>query len=177
MIYLLGIILSIILAYFYNGYIDGNDRIVQLYYAPRNVPVIVEVWDNSVYPSARVAEMQIDDLCGADVEFPITQNSNVVEVSGSATAICHNSDGTVKSRFYPNDYPIYARHPNNVDFTYIGQVIDGQINSCLEIGVTYQFATVIDGSWIEYSYLVESANIELEFSDIDYPEEMSDFCD
>jgi len=162
--------------YFYSGWIDGNDRIVQLYYAPRNVPVIAELWDVSVYPSVRIAEMQIDDLCGADVNFPITQSNGMVEVTATATAVCHNSDGTVKSRFYPNNYPLYVRHPNNLNWNYIGQIIEGQISTCLELGINYTFGTYIDGALLEYNYTVTQTNIEMEFSDLEYPEEMRDFC-
>lgn len=162
--------------YFYSGWVYGNSREVHLYNAPQNVPVMVELWDYSVYPRVRVAEMQIDNLCGNDVDFPITQPSGLVEVTATASAVCHNSDGTVKSRFYPNNYPIYVRHPNNANWTYIGQVIDGQISACLELNVTYTFGTYIDGSWLEYPYTITQSNYDLEFSDLEYPDEMRDFC-
>ncbi len=162
--------------YFYSGYIDANDRHVTLYNAPIAVPVIAELWDNSVYPAVKVAEMQIDDLCGNDVDFPITQSNGMVEVTATATAVCHNSDETVKSRFYPNNYPLYIRHPINLNWSYIGQIIDGQISTCLELGINYTFGTYIDGEWLEYQFTVTQTNIEMEFSDLEYPEEMRDFC-
>ncbi len=84
-------------AYFYSGYIYGNDRAVHLYNAPSAVPVMVELWDYSVYPYVKLEEMQVDDLCGTDVDFPITKTNGMVEVNAKITAICHNSDGDVTS--------------------------------------------------------------------------------
>ena len=163
-------------AYFYSGWVYGNDRLLQLYRAPREVPVMIELWDYSVYPSVKLEEMQIDDLCGTDVEFPITKTNGMVEVSSTITAICHNSDGTVKSRFYPNNYSVYVRPTNNYNWTYLGQVINGQISACFKLGESYTFGAYIDGSWLEHTEIITKTVYDLEFSDLDYPEEMKDMC-
>lgn len=165
--------------YFYNGWISGNDRLVHLYNAPKNVPVIVELWDVSVYPSSKIAEMPINDLCGTNVDFPITQQSSLTEVTATASIVCHNSDGDVKSRFYPNNYPLYMHSPTNSNWSNIGQILDGQITTCLELGTTYTFGTYIDGNWVEYSYAVNTTNFVIEFSDLDpkYGDDVKDFCD
>ena len=163
-------------AYFYRGYVYGNDRIVHLYNAPRNVPVMVELWDNSVYPNVKLEEMQIDDLCGTDIDFPITKTNGMTEVSAQITAICHNSDGTIKSRFYPSNYSIYVRHSSNYNWSYIGQVINGEIAACFKLGDEYVFGAYIDGKWLEHKTVIDKSNYNLEFSDIEYADEMKSMC-
>ncbi len=162
--------------YFYSGWVYGNDRAVHLYNAPRNVPVMVELWDQSVYPYAKVAEMQVDDLCGTDVDFPITQTNGMVEVSASVTAICHNSDGTVKSRFYPDNYSIYVKKAGTYNWNYIGQIINGEISACFTLGEEYTFGSYVDGSWLEHTTTIEQTTYNLEFSDLEYPDDMRDMC-
>lgn len=163
-------------AYFYSGYIYGNDRAVHLYNAPRAVPVMVELWDYSVYPYVKLEEMQVDDLCGTDVDFPITKTNGKVEVNAKITAICHNSDGDVTSRFYPNNYSVYVRPSNNYNWSYLGQVIEGELTACFTLGQEYTFGAYIDGEWLEHTEVISKTTYELEFSDLDYPDEMDDMC-
>ena len=137
---------------------------------------MVELWDYSVYPYVKLEEMQVDDLCGTDVDFPITKTNGMVEVNAKITAICHNSDGDVKSRFYPNNYSVYVRNSNSYNWSYMGQVIEGEINACFKLGEEYVFGAYIDGEWLEHTEVVSKTTYELEFSDLDYPDEMDDMC-
>ncbi len=165
-------------AYFYSAWVSADDKAVHLYNAPRNVPVFVELWDYSSYPAEKVAEMQIDDLCGTDVDFPVSIASSMTEVTASASAICHNPDGSVKSVFYPNNFPLYAKEVGTYNWFYVGEIIEGEISACLKIGTTYVFGTYIYGYWVEYPWTITQDNYEFIYSDLnsDYTEAMRGFC-
>lgn len=165
-------------AYFYSAWVPADDKAVHLYNAPRDVPVYVELWDYSSYPAEKVAERQIDNLCGADVDFPISIATSMTEITASASAICHNADGSVKSIFYPDNFPLYAKEAGTYNWFYIGEIIEGEISACMKIGTTYVFGTYISGYWVEYPWTVTQANYELVYSDLnpDYSEAMRGFC-
>ncbi len=163
--------------YFYSGYVNASDPLVQLYRAPRDVPVMIEVYDVTIYPPQLVGTTQVNNLCADEtVDLVVSLTTDLTEVSLIATAVCHNSDGTVKSRFYPDNFTIWAKSPQNPNWQNIGVVTDGQITACLNIGTTYTFGTYIDGSWVSRSYTIDKDNYDIEFSDLDYPDEMRDFC-
>jgi hypothetical protein len=100
----------------------------------------------------------------------------MVEVSSVVTAICHNSDGTVKSRFYPNNYSIYVKPEGSYNWTYIGQIINGEISACFQLGKSYTFGSYVDGSWVEHTETLTKKTYNLEFSDLEYPTEMKEMC-
>ncbi|MDA3859900.1 MAG: hypothetical protein PF445_01625, partial [Melioribacteraceae bacterium] len=163
--------------YLYSGYVYGDDRTVQLRYVPKDIPVNIVLWDYTT--QSEVGSMVIDNLCqDGTIDIAVINNSGMEEVSAKATAVCHNSDGTVKSRFYPNNYPIYYKKSNAFNWNYLGMVINGEISSCLEVPAEYTFGTYLDGKWVQYDYMVEQTNFEFEFSDLDpeYGDEMRDFC-
>ncbi len=78
--------------------------------------------------------------------------------------------------FYPNNYSVYVRPSNSYNWSYMGQVIEGEITACFTLGQEYTFGAYIDGEWLEHTEVVSKTTYELEFSDLDYPTEMDDMC-
>ena len=173
--------------YYYSGYVTGGDPNLQLLRAPRNTPSIIEVWNYSTYPYVKVAEQQIDNLCGDDVDFPIDYDFGVSEVTLRVSIACYDDDGTTAiSRFYPNSNAIWARKWEGNYYGYwinLGQVVEGEISACLEIGERYQFATYVNG-WIYQDVTPTQALYEFEFSNIteeygkydEYKKVIDDIC-
>ena len=156
--------------YFYSGYLSGSDMNVTLLRAPRNTPSLIELWDYTVYPYVKVGEKEIDNLCGDDVEFPIDYDTGITEITLTGSVACYDDDETtVTSRFYPNSNAIWARKSlNEVPFgnwMNLGQIVEGELSACLEIGHEYLFATYING-WV-YKYATPTqASYDIEFSNI-----------
>ncbi len=152
--------------YYYSGYVNGGDPNVHLLRAPNNTPSMIELWDYSVYPYVKVGEQRIDNLCGDDVDFPIDHDFGVTEVTLSVSIACYNDDGTATSRFYPNSNAIWVHKKIGTYYgtwMNLGQVVEGEISACLELGTEYEFATYING-WIFQSVTLTQAVYEFEFS-------------
>ncbi len=156
--------------YFYSGYLSGSDMNVTLLRAPINTPSLIELWDYTVNPHVKVGEQVIDNLCGDDVDFPIDYDTGITEITITGSVACYDDDETtVISRFYPNSNAIWARKSlNEVPFgnwMNLGQIVEGELSACLEIGHEYLFATYING-WV-YKYATPTqASYDVEFSNI-----------
>ena len=128
------------------------------------------MWDYTVNPHVKVGEQVIDNLCGDDVDFPIDYDTGITEIALTGSVACYDDDETtVISRFYPNSNAIWARKSlNEVPFgnwMNLGQIVEGELSACLEIGHEYLFATYING-WV-YKYATPTqASYDVEFSNI-----------
>jgi hypothetical protein len=121
-----------------NKYIYPNDNIKTLMYAPRNKPVIVQVYD---IKNVLVKSQNISDLCTTgEIEISFEPSYSILNVNIEVQVKCDNAGISLSG------YPLYAKELSG-NWKYLGTVSDGKISGAFDTGGYYDFAIYFDGQW------------------------------
>lgn len=156
------------LSYIYFYACDG--QLNPTYYAPANIPVYIEWYDNAC--SGVVVQEDItyiDNLCSTDIiEVNITTaNTNRTDITVDIMAHCTSNPNAVLK---PN-FGVWFRPADSYCWRW-AYMSNGLADICdIEIGKEYVIGTNLSGSWYQTNYTITESSI-LEW-DIELP---SDVC-
>jgi hypothetical protein len=139
--------------FWYGGYVSSSDPSASLLNAPRNIPTLIEAYDCG----GVVGSVQVADLCGGDVNLPVSGTAGT-NVTVQVSAYCANNPD-VQVRPY---VAIYIK--DACGWRYGGYMQNGQITfDNLVLGNSYTFGVWYNGNWYEHPYTVTQTNYEYSF--------------
>jgi hypothetical protein len=161
--------------------IYGYDPTLIFQYAPLGTPITVEVYEFiSYYENGELlGSINIDDICGTGEVYPLEftpPQSNFELITVNVEARCNDSDNpTVVSL---DGYPIYAKKDGEWYYNYIGELQEGQMQVCLEMGAKYYFMALYKNDWYYSQNYNEGQPYTIDKTEFDFIiEDEPEICD